>query len=538
MIRFACVLAVVLCAWASLTFSARHYKLNEPGQPADQRVLVHRDSAYTAISWVATPGQNTLQLRFFDRVEGGVCLEPTWAQLIELAKDDPRLAHLVPAQRPTVSPAEPTWPAHWPLPDPGTVNSSPYISLFPAGLLLNDRLMQAAGGDLAKAAPKVLIVGLGSGVGSAQIFHHCPKAEITVVDIDRVVIEMVRDHYPLLKWMEQQGRLKMVTADARSFIRYQAGQGEWDLVILDAYTAGSPIPPHLMTREFFAQCAKLLNQDGVLFANVIGSYASERSGVLVGQQHKVLGGAIRSMRATTGADLGLSGEAAAAPLLPHGWVIPVFTAFTSPEDFERQRTDSRNNIVLFSRRPIEPRANAAGWKRLREHVPLRELPTGRWTTTLYKLISHPWQTALIPERFVGASMAALAGTFRPQAIAGAPEFAQLATSGDPQAIALLREAAIRHAGQDGLHPRPHGFAEAPREAPSVARLTTDWVLLPREVWRVAIGFAERDDQNDPEALVGPRDGTPERAAAVRQTWSIRDAPLFTDQSPNADIWNR
>jgi hypothetical protein len=37
-------------------------------------------------------------------------------------------------------------------------------------------------------------------------------------------------------------------------------------------------------------------------------------------------------------------------------------------------------------------------------------------------------------------------------------------------------------------------------------------------------------------LVGPVDG-PEREAASN-TWQIADAPLFTDQMPNADVLNK
>ncbi|MFM2091613.1 MAG: hypothetical protein RLZZ127_2102, partial [Planctomycetota bacterium] len=258
MSRILAVLALVGCAVLGWRFQDRLYRLNEADKPADQHVLAHRDSAYTAISWVATPGGNTLQMRFFDRVEGGVCLRPTWAELSALSASMPALAHLVPAQRPAVEPAERTWPADWPLPDPGTVNASPYISLFPVGLLMNERLMAAAGGDLAKAEPHILIVGLGSGVGPAHLFHHVPKAKITVVDIDREVIHMVRAHYPLLAHMEAVGALRLVAEDARTFIRYGAAGERWDLVLLDAYTAGSTIPPHLMTREFFAQCAELV----------------------------------------------------------------------------------------------------------------------------------------------------------------------------------------------------------------------------------------------------------------------------------------
>ena len=73
---------------------------------------------------------------------------------------------------------------------------------------------------------------------------------------------MVRKYYPLLRWLEEpdrltadgRRRLEFVAADARQFIRRQAADS-YDVVVLDAYTSGSTIPPHLMTREFYAEIA-------------------------------------------------------------------------------------------------------------------------------------------------------------------------------------------------------------------------------------------------------------------------------------------
>ena len=33
------------------------------------------------------------------------------------------------------------------------------------------------------------------------VAHHFPNASITVVDIDQVVIDMVREYYPMLDWL-------------------------------------------------------------------------------------------------------------------------------------------------------------------------------------------------------------------------------------------------------------------------------------------------------------------------------------------------
>ena len=62
--------------------------------------------------------------------------------------------------------------------------------------------MAEAGGDPRQAKVNILIIGLGSGVGAALLAHHYPEASIVALDIDQVVIDMVRDYYPLLAWLE------------------------------------------------------------------------------------------------------------------------------------------------------------------------------------------------------------------------------------------------------------------------------------------------------------------------------------------------
>ena len=63
--------------------------------PYDQIAVAHRDSAYSHITWVASELENYAQLRFFDKVEGGVCLTPSWDSYAALAEKNPTLKHLV-----------------------------------------------------------------------------------------------------------------------------------------------------------------------------------------------------------------------------------------------------------------------------------------------------------------------------------------------------------------------------------------------------------------------------------------------------------
>lgn len=498
--RFALGLALVAGSLAlGLAFQDAHVRLDVPDHalPNDQVVLGHRDSPYTSMTWVASESNDFLQLRFFDRVEGGICLHPGWSEIAA----DPRLAHLRPEQPPAPAPGGV---------DPGPVNNSPYITFFPAGLLLNRSVPKA---------PKVLIVGLGSGIGIAQVAYHFPEASIEVVDIDPAVIAMVRQQFPLLAWLEGrrtaagEPRLRFVARDARAEIGSLAGK-DLDLIVLDAYTAGSTIPPHLMTREFFAECKDALAPDGVLLANVIGCYGEkDTDGRLSGFAHRVLGGALRSMRAA-----GLTGA----------WCIPVLHAWDNPASFRRD--GARNNIVVASRRSLKPHDFPEGWARLRAWVPFPELELGRYVSRQMTLADKDGRpTSTYAPAKLADDIPGLAAAAKPYTGAElAPHHTQLSIVSDRNLI-LAAAAAVRAAGGQIA-----GWDDVKGDGQLQIR-SIDWIQFPRETWRASIAFAGDENRHDPDLLVGPPDG-PEREAAM-VSWSMTDAPLFTDQTPNADIMN-
>jgi spermidine synthase len=515
------ILIAIAALAVGVLFEDNHYRLREVGHPSDQMMLDHRDSSYTSMTWVGSRSDNYLQLRFFDKVEGGLCLRPTWSELNDLALKDPRLQHLRYQTVTGGSAPAATWAGS--LPDPGTLPNSPYVRFFPAGVLLNEALITKAGGDLRKADPHILIIGLGSSAGILVLAHHFPQAAITVVDIDQRVIDIVTDHIPLTRWLQTQKtadgspRLQLIAKDARQYVRFDAPRlpRPFDLVILDAYTAGSTIPSHLMTREFFAECANALSPDGMVLGNIIGSYT--------GEKHQVVGGALRSLRAAG---------------LTEAYNIPVISSFyDSPATLDTKQP--RNNIVMASRKALDPRHRAAAWQRMQEFEPFPELPSGTYLSTQYVLLDGNKQlTSLLPGEAVDATDPALRTQLKAEnPVPGAPQYAALARSEDSQVIAAVRRAAAAwytaQREKDHLVGSPVGWDDA-AEAKMVWRRETDWVKAAREVWRVSLIGAKDAATHGGAALVGPLEN--ERAGA-EATWGIPDAPLFTDQMPNADIVN-
>lgn len=521
------LLLFAIAATLGFTFRDTQYRLDSKRMAADQAVLDHRDSAYTSMTWVASPSEDYLQLRFFDKVEGGVCLHPTWQELVELK--DPRLAHLVPTTRPEMAPPAKSWPFTW-TPDPGTVSNSPYVRLFPLSILLNNTLVAAAGADARQAHARILVVGLGSGAGIAVLAHHFPNAAITVVDIDRKVIDMVRDHFPLIRWLSEQKRadgeprLRFEVGDARQFIHFRGERKEptYDVLILDAYTAGSTIPSHLMTREFFVDCARVLNDDGILLANVIGSYGRSGAGnTIEGEKHRVLGGAIRSFRAA-----GLTSVIN----------FPVLSVWETAGQFNME--DPRNNIVVASRKPLEPKGSAdERWDRVKSFVLFPEVAAGKNVSRQYLLRrkdDNDWATSMVDASVIES----VDPTFANKLAISKTEIKSIVfrNSGDKSVIHAARQAVLAWAKKERGGAAPCNWDEHESDQDQIALREIDWVLYARETYLTSVNTAREVTKHGGEALVGDKDFADETKAPDNAI--LHDAPIFTDQRPNADILNR
>ena len=104
-----------------------------------------------------------------------------------------------------------------------------------------------------------------------------PQADIEVVEISEVVIDLARKYFGLAH-IEQDsakttngGSLRVVHADGRAYVHTAVQQQRrYHVIVLDAYAHG--IPKSLSTLSFFHLLQKVLDpQDGIIVANVDGS---------------------------------------------------------------------------------------------------------------------------------------------------------------------------------------------------------------------------------------------------------------------------
>jgi predicted membrane-bound spermidine synthase len=113
-----------------------------------------------------------------------------------------------------------------------------------------------------EAELRVLIVGLAAGTVARQIHEaYAPSIAIHGIELDSAVVDVGRRFFGL----DTVPNLTIETRDAR--VAVAALRGRFDVIVIDVFH-GLYVPPHLVTREFFAACAERLAPAGVLAMNV------------------------------------------------------------------------------------------------------------------------------------------------------------------------------------------------------------------------------------------------------------------------------
>jgi len=87
---------------------------------------------------------------------------------------------------------------------------------------------------LCKPEGSGLMIGLGSGAGVVQLLDNFPGIDLTVIEIDPIMVEAAVTGFPLLDYFANQGRLRVVIQDAAEFTCRTTDH--WDFGFADAYT--------------------------------------------------------------------------------------------------------------------------------------------------------------------------------------------------------------------------------------------------------------------------------------------------------------
>jgi spermidine synthase len=111
---------------------------------------------------------------------------------------------------------------------------------------------------------RVLFVGGGGFTGPRAFLDTYPNVTVDVVELDPEVVGVAKEYFRV----EESDRLTIHTMDGRQYL--QQTDETYDLIVLDAYKKDK-VPFQLTTVEFMQLASDRLDEDGVLFANVISA---------------------------------------------------------------------------------------------------------------------------------------------------------------------------------------------------------------------------------------------------------------------------
>jgi len=118
---------------------------------------------------------------------------------------------------------------------------------------------------------KSLMIG-GSGYSFPKDYlKKFPLSELDVVEIDPKLTELAKEHFKL----KQNQRLKIYHEDGRTFLNRT--QNKYDVVYMDAYKSLITIPYQLTTKEAIQKIYNVLNNNGVVFANIISAIGGKNN---------------------------------------------------------------------------------------------------------------------------------------------------------------------------------------------------------------------------------------------------------------------
>ncbi len=138
-----------------------------------------------------------------------------------------------------------------------------YTRVMMAGLLMRDD----------SSFPRnILQIGLGAGSLSRFLYRNCPRAQLTVVEIEPRVVEVAREHFAL---PDDAARLEIVIADGYEYMLRSGNV--FDLIIVDGFNEHAH-PGDLNTLPFYQACRSRLSEQGLLAVNLIGLCAGVKGG--------------------------------------------------------------------------------------------------------------------------------------------------------------------------------------------------------------------------------------------------------------------
>lgn len=117
---------------------------------------------------------------------------------------------------------------------------------------------------LINPAPRhILMIGLGGGSLAKYCYHQLRSTRVTVLESEREVIAL-RESFCI---PADDGRFQIVHADAADYLAET--KDRVDVILHDGYDADG-LAPRLCNGHFYQQCARVLDDDGIMVSNLLG----------------------------------------------------------------------------------------------------------------------------------------------------------------------------------------------------------------------------------------------------------------------------
>ena len=132
----------------------------------------------------------------------------------------------------------------------------------------------------------VLVIGGGDGGTVKQLVRYEGIENIDLVEIDRAVVEVSMRFFPGMRVGFEDKRVTVYYEDGLKFIRSK--RNEYDLIIVDSTDPFGP-GEGLFTREFYGNCSKALNENGIFVNQHENPYYDNYANSLVRAHSRIKG---------------------------------------------------------------------------------------------------------------------------------------------------------------------------------------------------------------------------------------------------------
>lgn len=129
------------------------------------------------------------------------------------------------------------------------------------------------------AIEKVLVIGAGDGGTVRELTRYPNIKQIDMVEIDRQVVEVCQKFLPKTTAQLTDPRVNLYFEDGLKFVRQQ--ENAYDLIIVDSTDPFGP-GEGLFTKEFYGNCYKALNDEGILVNQHESPFYAEDAGNAAG----------------------------------------------------------------------------------------------------------------------------------------------------------------------------------------------------------------------------------------------------------------